>query len=81
VVEFLEKIWHAIPKIVRGILLMIAGMLLFLHTIGVIDKGITTILIIISIGIFVYGFVLAGLHRMLFKGIKEEKEELSIPNE
>jgi hypothetical protein len=55
------NLFENIPHTVKGTALMIAGLLLLLHTLGVLTSWIYYFLIGGSIFMIVYGFFLAGL--------------------
>ena len=60
---FFDSISHQI----KGVLVMIAGLLLLLHTLGIIERGISAVLIAVSIGLMFYGFVFAGFYKKFIK--------------
>ncbi len=59
---------------VKGILLIITGSILLLHTLGILVQWLNTILITGSIIMIIYGIVLAGYHKKVF-GLFGKKEE------
>lgn len=46
----------------RGTLIMLAGFILLLHTLGLIDIGISLILVIVALGAIAYGAMTSGLY-------------------
>lgn len=65
-----------VSKTGRGILLMIAGLVLFVHATNIIHLGLTTVIIVASIILMIYGFLKAGLYEklvQLFSGRKHQK--------
>lgn len=58
-------------KLLRGLVAMAGGLALLLHTLGIIEKGINLFLILLSIGIIVYGFMISGLYKYTRKVIKQ----------
>ncbi|HVW99182.1 MAG TPA: hypothetical protein VHA52_01900 [Candidatus Babeliaceae bacterium] len=52
---------------VRGILLMAGGVALLLHTLGLLQKGLSVILIIVSLLAILYGFFTSGLYDLIQK--------------
>ena len=46
---------------VQGILILVAGILLLLYTLGIIETGINLILILAAIGLIAYGALAIGL--------------------
>lgn len=60
-------------KTLRGIVIMIAGLGLLLHTLGIIQTGINLVLILASVAMIIYGFITSGLQQVIHKIIKEYK--------
>lgn len=52
----------------KGFLLMGIGFLLLLHSLGILVGNITTLIIILSVGMIIYGLVMTGYHKILFEG-------------
>jgi uncharacterized membrane protein len=48
-------------KTLRGLVIMIAGIGLLLHTLGIIQTGINLILILTSVAMIIYGFAVSDL--------------------
>jgi hypothetical protein len=51
---------------IRGLLLMLAGIVLLLHTFGFMQQGLTLLLIIISLWAILYGFVSSGMYDLVY---------------
>jgi hypothetical protein len=51
-------------NVVKGLLLLITGVLLLLYTLNLITTGINALLILASIGLIVYGSVTSGLDQL-----------------
>lgn len=56
--------WHS-NHTIQGILLLIAGVLLFLYTLNILTTGITIVLIIASIALIAYGAMVSGLDKII----------------
>lgn len=54
-------------NVVKGLLLLITGVLLLLYTLNLITTGINALLILASVGLIVYGSVTSGLDEVLKK--------------
>lgn len=52
-------------NIVKGLLLLITGVLLLLYTLNLITTGINAVLILASVGLIIYGTVTSGLDQVL----------------
>jgi hypothetical protein len=52
---------------IKGFAIMAVGVLLLLHTLGIIERGISAILILIASALIVYGFLMTGYYKKLFK--------------
>lgn len=52
-------------NVVKGLLLLITGVLLLLYTLNLITTGINALLILASVGLIVYGSVTSGLDKVL----------------
>lgn len=52
-------------RMLRGILIMIAGVTLLLHTLGLIQAGLSFFLIVVAVSAIIYGFYISGLYTML----------------
>lgn len=63
---------NGLPDSIKGILLMVSGLLLLLHTVGLIGRGVTIILIVISAGMIAYGTVQSGLYGFIMKLITKK---------
>ncbi len=50
------------PHTLRGTLIMLAGLTLLLHTLGLIEVGISFVLVVIALTAIVYGFYTSGLY-------------------
>lgn len=57
----------------RGIILIIMGVVLLLYTLGFMQKGLNTLLIIGSICLIIYGAVSSGIYQMLRDMFKKNK--------
>ncbi len=54
-------------NVVHGILILVAGILLLLYTLGIIETGINLILILAAIGLIAYGALALGLDGVVRK--------------
>ena len=48
--------------LLRGLLYMVGGIVLLLHTFGLLQRGFNVVLIILAILIILYGFLKSGLY-------------------
>lgn len=60
-------------KALRGILIMIGGLALLLYTLGLMQKGLTLVLVIGAIIAMVYGFYVSGLYDIV-KHISQKRD-------
>ncbi|MEX0848972.1 MAG: hypothetical protein WD055_01990 [Candidatus Dependentiae bacterium] len=67
--------WGSVSGPCKGILLIITGTILLLHTLGVLTQGMGIIIIIISIAMLGYGFILCGGPQVIQKLLKRKKPE------
>ncbi len=58
---------RSLPHQIKGFLIMGIGILLLLHTLGIIERGISMVLIIISAAIIAYGFIMTGYHKKFMR--------------
>ena len=56
----------------KGLFLMLAGFILLLHTLGIMQRGLDLIIIIASLYIIVYGFIKAKYHQKILVLIKKK---------
>lgn len=52
-------------RMLRGILIMIAGATLLLHTLGLIQAGLSFFLIVVAVSAIIYGFYISGLYNII----------------
>lgn len=52
---------------VKGLLIMGAGILLMLNSLGIIEKGLNAVVIAAAILMVLYGFFIAGYYQKFFK--------------
>lgn len=52
----------------KGILIMIAGVLLLLQSLGWFERIVPTIMILFSVGLISYGLFMTGYHKLIIKG-------------
>jgi type IV secretory pathway VirB3-like protein len=57
----------------QGVLIIIAGLALLLHTLGIIEKGINLILIVLSIVLIGYGIYKTNIYGFIMCYMKKEK--------
>lgn len=55
--------FHKLPDLYQGVLYIVAGSVAFLYAMGIIQTGITTVIIIISILTILMGLIKVGLFR------------------
>ena len=60
--------FHKLPDLYQGILYVVAGTVALLYAMGIIQKGITTAIIIISLLVILTGLMKIGLFRKLHHG-------------
>lgn len=56
----------------KGLLLMFAGFILLLNTLGIIQRGLDLIIIIAALYMIVYGFIKAKYHQKIMILIKKK---------
>jgi hypothetical protein len=66
-------------KTLRGTLIMIAGITLLFHTLGLIEQSLSFLLALAALSLIIYGFYISGLYHTvrgyLSKGREERREE------
>lgn len=55
---------------VRGLVYVVGGITLLLYSLGIIERGITTLLVILSLVLILYGVVKAGLYEKIQKMLR-----------
>jgi hypothetical protein len=70
-IKTMMNLFKNLSPLTKGSLLMIAGFLLLLHTMGILASWIYYLLILGSIFMIVYGFFMAGLHHKIEKLIRK----------
>lgn len=60
-------------KILYGLLSMAGGVLLLLHTLGIIETGINLVLILFSVAMITYGFITSGIQSLISNTFKKHK--------
>ena len=58
----------------KGILLIIIGSVLFFHTLGIIQAGLNYIIIVGSLLMIIYGFMLVNVHKKVMAYLQKRKE-------
>lgn len=58
------------PRLLKGIGLIIGGATLLLYTLGILQHGINTILMVAAIIAIGYGIVISGVYDVIFAQIK-----------
>lgn len=58
----------------KGILLIVIGSILFFHTLGILQAGLNYIIIIGSLLMIIYGFMLVNIHKKVMAYIQKRKE-------
>jgi len=69
----------SLPDAVQGSILMVLGIILLFHTLGVLQKYLSVILVLLSIYMIIIGFIKTGgvesVKKLVAKKKKEEKEK------
>jgi len=60
-------------RALRGVLIMIGGLALLLYTLGLMQKGLTLVLVIGAIIAMVYGFYVSGLYDII-KHVSQKRD-------
>lgn len=71
----MDSFLDSIPSQLKGLLIIIAGTLLLLHTLGIVERGINTILIAASVAMIIYGFFMTGYYRKLIKNSNQKPSD------
>jgi hypothetical protein len=66
--------WESLNKELRGIGLIVAGSILLLHTLGILQKWLNWFLVFFAIVLIIYGFIETGIWRQLIMLIQRKKE-------
>ena len=74
------NVFKNIPEVVKGTLLMLAGVSLFLHTLGVLKDVVWYALVLISLALVIAGFTRIGGMKVL-KGLWKKEEKIVIEPE
>ncbi len=65
--------WGPVSGPCKGVLLIITGGILLLHTLGILKQGMGTIIAIISVAMLIYGFILCQGPQIIKKLLKRDK--------
>ncbi|PKN03543.1 hypothetical protein CVU75_01670 [Candidatus Dependentiae bacterium HGW-Dependentiae-1] len=65
---------HALTDKQKGILLIVIGSILFFHTVGILQAGLNYIIIVGSLLMIIYGFMLVNIHKKVMAYINKRKE-------
>jgi len=68
-------------NLLRGFASMAAGVTLLLHTLGIIEAGINLFLILLSISMIIYGFIISGLYEQTMNAIYRSRKAKPAPVE
>ncbi len=68
----MNRIWKELPEAYKGMILMVTGIVLLLHTLGIIQKGLNLIIITFSIIMIVMGLMRTEWHTQLMMLIKKK---------
>jgi len=60
-------VFNSLSTQIKGLIVMVIGIILLLHTLGIIERGISAILILVSAGLITYGFLLTGYYKIFIK--------------
>jgi hypothetical protein len=72
-VKNLLIIFKDLSDTIKGVLFIIAGLILLLHTLGIIQRGLDILIIGLSIYMIIYGFIKANYHQKIILLIKGKK--------
>jgi hypothetical protein len=64
-------------KTLRGILIMIVGAVLLLYTLGLIEVGLSFVLVVLAVASIVYGFYISGLYGLLQDYLHRSRQKSS----
>lgn len=68
----MEQIEHSTKKLFYGLFYIIGGSLLLLHTLGFLQKGVSTLLILLSLVIIIYGLLISGFLQMIINAMRKK---------
>jgi len=66
--------WGNASKKCKGILLILTGTILALHTMGILKEGLGVIIILVSIAMIAQGIIMCNLHQEIIKLFKRNRE-------
>lgn len=61
-----------LTEVQKGVLYIVGGVILLLHTLNIIQRGLSTIIIFGSLAAIVYGIFKARLHKRIFALIQKK---------
>ena len=67
------NLFERLSEIQKGTLLIVSGLILLFHTLGIIETGLNYIIIFGSLFMIVYGLVLVNVHKKIMALIKKEQ--------
>ena len=70
----MNKFFNSLSDAIKGNLLILAGIVLLLHTLGVTMKAIYFLTLFGSIFMIIYGFVQAGYYHKIIEMIKGKRD-------
>jgi hypothetical protein len=69
----MNRFFDAIPHQIKGIVIMVIGILLLLNSLGIIEKGLNALVIAAAILLILYGFVVSGFYQKMFEKNKHNQ--------
>lgn len=67
----MRELFKNLSDATKGYILMAAGLILLLHTMGVLEKWLGYILVLGALFMMIYGFVVSGLYDKCLKLLKK----------
>ena len=66
--------FQRLPELYQGIIYFMAGSILLLYALGIIEKGITVIVVLLAVCMIGVGFVKMGLYKKSVEALDQRKK-------
>lgn len=66
----MNNLWNNLTNTSKGIILIAAGCVLFIYTTGLVQKGLTLIVMAAAVALIAIGFMKADYHTKIYQWLK-----------
>lgn len=56
-----------LPDKVQGLLYLVAGVVVLLYALGILEKGINFVVIVMAVGLMLFGYMKLGMHDKIMR--------------